>query len=114
MADCIFCKIAAKEIPSQLIYEDEELVAFKDINPQAPVHVLIVPKKHIPHLLALDPADAEVLKRVHTVITTLARELGIADSGFRIVVNTLKDGGQTVPHLHFHVLGGRFMNWPPG
>lgn len=114
MADCIFCKIAAKEIPADLMYEDEHLVAFKDINPQAPVHFLVVPKKHIASLLELAPADAGLLDRVQQVIVSLARRLDIAGSGFRVVVNTGENGGQTVPHLHFHVLGGRFMNWPPG
>lgn len=114
MADCIFCKIAAKEIPADLMYEDEHLVAFKDINPQAPVHFLVVPKKHIASLLELAPADAGLLDRVQQVIVSLARRLDIAGSGFRVVVNTGENGGQTVPHLHFHVLGGRFMDWPPG
>ncbi|HHY91723.1 MAG TPA: histidine triad nucleotide-binding protein [Firmicutes bacterium] len=114
MADCIFCKIAAKEIPADLMYEDEHLVAFKDINPQAPVHFLVVPKKHIASLLELAPADAGLLDRVQQVIVSLARRLDIAGSGFRVVANTGENGGQTVPHLHFHVLGGRFMDWPPG
>ncbi|BCV25645.1 histidine triad nucleotide-binding protein [Gelria sp. Kuro-4] len=114
MADCIFCKIAVKEIPADLIYEDENLVAFNDINPQAPVHFLVVPKKHIVNLLELGPADAGLLAQVHRVIVSLARKRGIADAGFRVVINTKENGGQTVPHLHFHVLGGRFMDWPPG
>ncbi|HHV58427.1 MAG TPA: histidine triad nucleotide-binding protein [Firmicutes bacterium] len=114
MADCIFCKIAVKEIPADLIYEDENLVAFNDINPQAPVHFLVVPKKHIVNLLELAPADAGLLAQVHRVIVSLARKRGIADAGFRVVINTKENGGQTVPHLHFHVLGGRFMDWPPG
>lgn len=114
MADCIFCKIAAKEIPSELIHEDGQLVAFKDINPQAPVHFLVVPKKHIANLLELKGPDADLLVRIHAVIVDLAQKFGIAEKGFRVVVNTLADGGQTVPHLHFHVLGGRFMDWPPG
>lgn len=114
MQDCIFCKIAAKEIPVELLYEDEEVVAFRDINPQAPIHVLVIPKKHISNLLEITGADGTLLSRMHSVVRQLAEELGVADEGFRLVVNTKDNGGQTVHHLHFHLLGGRFMKWPPG
>lgn len=114
MQDCIFCKIAAKEIPVKPLYEDEEIIAFPDINPQAPVHVLVIPKKHIANLMEVCEADSALLSGMHRIIRRLAGELGIAEKGFRLVVNTGDNGGQTVHHLHFHLLGGRFMTWPPG
>lgn len=114
MAECIFCKIAGGEVPTEFLYQDENLVAFKDINPQAPVHFLIVPRKHISNILEITDADHQLLMTIQKVIAELTAKLGIADNGFRVVVNTGKDGGQTVPHLHFHILGGRFLNWPPG
>lgn len=112
--DCIFCKIAAGEIPSKVIYEDEQILAFPDINPAAPVHVLIIPKKHIASLLAAQPEDHALLGHVMSVIPTITDQLGLSDEGFRVVINTKDNGGQTVPHLHWHILGGRFMTWPPG
>lgn len=114
MQDCIFCKIAAKEIAGELLYEDAEVLAFRDINPQAPVHVLIIPKKHVASLLELSNEDNALLIRMHGVVRQMAEKLGIAEEGFRLVVNTRDNGGQTVHHLHFHLLGGRFMTWPPG
>ena len=115
MADCIFCKIAAGEIPSQKVYEDESVVAFKDLSPKAPVHVLIVPKKHIQSIAHFQAEDKELAAHIFVdVVPKLANELGIADVGFRVVMNTGDDGGQTVHHLHVHLLGGRKMTWPPG
>ena len=115
MADCIFCKIAAGEIPSQKVYEDESVVAFKDLSPKAPVHVLIVPKKHIQSVAHFQAEDKELAAHIFVdVVPKLANELGIADGGFRVVMNTGDDGGQTVHHLHVHLLGGRKMTWPPG
>jgi histidine triad (HIT) family protein len=115
MADCIFCKIAQKEITSALLYEDNGVVAFKDLEPQAPVHVLIIPKKHIASLLVACPEDRALIAHITCeVIPKLARELGVAEKGFRVVVNTGEEGGQSVKHLHFHLLGGRSMQWPPG
>lgn len=115
MADCIFCKIAHKEIPSQLVYEDEQVVAFKDLEPQAPVHVLVIPKKHIASILELNAEDRDLTAHImQEVIPELAKKLGIAEKGFRIVTNTGAEGGQSVKHLHFHLLGGRSMQWPPG
>jgi len=115
MADCIFCKIAKHEIPSSIVYEDEQCVAFKDLEPQAPVHVLVIPKKHVESVLALTDADRELVAHILAdVIPQLAKELGVAEKGFRVVANTGDEGGQSVKHLHFHLLGGRSMQWPPG
>jgi histidine triad (HIT) family protein len=112
--DCVFCKIAAGEMPTKLVYDDPEFVAFADINAQAPVHLLVIPKKHYPDILAAHKADAALLGRVFAVVARLAVEKGLEADGFRLVCNTGPNGGQTVKHLHFHMLGGRFMGWPPG
>ena len=115
MADCIFCRFAAKETPAAAVYEDDAVIAFKDLEPQAPVHVLIIPKKHIGSLLGLTEEDKALVAHIHVdVVPRLAKELGLAENGFRVVVNTGAEGGQTVGHLHFHLLGGRAMQWPPG
>lgn len=111
---CIFCKIAGKEIPSKIVYEDEEVLAFEDIDPQAPVHLVIIPKKHIPTILELEEEEKELIGHLHLIIKKLAREKSIAEKGFRIVSNCKEYGGQAVFHLHFHLLGGRKMGWPPG
>ncbi|MGQ9455355.1 MAG: histidine triad nucleotide-binding protein [Armatimonadota bacterium] len=112
--DCIFCKIASKQMGS-LIYEDDLVVAFDDVNPQAPVHVLIVPKKHIEKLCDIDgEQDKLLLGHILVVANKIAAERGIADAGYRVVVNCNKDAGQSVWHVHFHLLGGRRMHWPPG
>jgi histidine triad (HIT) family protein len=112
--ECIFCKIATKEIPVTALYEDEHMIVFPDINPVTPIHVLVIPKKHIANLLELAPEDASLVGHIVFTISQLASQLGIAEDGFRLVVNTKDNGGQTVHHLHWHVLGGRFMTWPPG
>ncbi len=112
--DCIFCKIAAHEAQADIVYEDDDIIAFKDINQQAPIHLLIVPKEHIPSILKIDEKNSHIIEKVVKVAQQLARENNIDNKGFRIVVNTGNDGGQTVDHLHFHLLGGRFMKWPPG
>ena len=112
--ECMFCRIAGGEIPVELRYNDDMFAAFHDIHPVAPVHILIVPKKHIADMLCIEDVDADLLGRVFTIASQLAREEGIAESGFRLVVNTGPGAGQTVPHLHFHLLGGRPMAWPPG
>ena len=114
MDDCIFCKIASGAIPSKKIYEDDQLIAFHDIAPQAPVHVLVVPKKHIPGVNELAAEDSALVGHVYSVIQQLVRELKIDESGYRVVVNSGKDGQQSVPHVHFHILGGRLLAWPPG
>lgn len=111
MSDCVFCKIAKKEIATDAVYEDEEFLAFNDLNKQAPVHVLVIPKAHYPTVL---DADAGVLGRAMKVACEIAKEQSVADSGFRIVTNCRDDGGQSVYHLHIHMMGGRFLNWPPG
>ena len=114
MEDCLFCKIACGEIPTEFIYEDDKVAAFKDINPAAPVHILIIPKEHIASAMCLNDENAEVVSHIFKVVAKLADELGFAEKGFRIVNNCGSDGGQTVGHLHFHVLAGRNLGWPPG
>ncbi len=112
--ECVFCKIIAGEIPAKLIYQDDEFVAFPDINPQAPVHLLVVPRAHCTDIIEAVKSDPELPGRLFAVIARLAKENGLVPDGFRVVCNTGNNGGQTVKHLHLHVLGGRFMGWPPG
>lgn len=114
MTETIFSKIIRREIPAKIVYEDEQCLAFHDVQPQAPVHVLVIPKKPIVSLEQLAAEDAPLLGHLWMVIPQLARELGVADSGYRVVVNCGPQGGQSVDHLHFHILGGRNMTWPPG
>lgn len=106
-ADCIFCKIAAGELPSEIVYSDDQVVAFKDIRPVAPVHILIIPRKHISDLTAITEEDRELLGHIHLVAVEIARQMGLSERGFRIVNNCKEEGGQVVYHLHFHLLGGR-------
>ena len=113
MDDCLFCKIVAGDVPSKKVYEDEVCYAFYDIEPQAPTHFLVVPKQHIQSAAQIDGENEAVVGHIFTVIARLAKELGFAD-GFRVVSNVGESGGQSVPHLHFHVLSGRDMTWPPG
>ena len=114
MIDCIFCKIAAKKIPAKVVYEDEWAMAFDDIVPQAPVHTLVIPKKHVATVLDVTPDDHGLVGHLFKVAATVAKEKGISERGFRLVMNTNADGGQTVYHVHLHLLGGRAMHWPPG
>lgn len=114
MADCLFCKISRKEIPAKLVHEDEDVVAFDDINPQAPVHVLVVPRRHIPTLNDLGPEDDALIGKMARVAARIATERGIAEAGWRSVVNVNREGGQLVFHVHMHCMGGRPMFWPPG
>ncbi len=114
MEDCIFCKIVAKEIESDIVYEDDRVVAFKDIEPQAPIHYLIIPKKHIPTLVDLQEEDNNLVGHIYQVANKIAKDEGIAKDGFRVVSNCNKAGGQTVYHIHYHLLGGRNLQWPPG
>ena len=111
--DCLFCKIAAGEIPSKKAYEDEKVYAFYDIDPQAPVHILVIPKEHIQSVNQITPENQEIVGHIFTVIAKLAKELDLKD-GYRVVSNVGEQGGQSVPHLHFHLLGGRNLSWPPG
>ncbi|HIU42097.1 MAG TPA: histidine triad nucleotide-binding protein [Candidatus Egerieicola faecale] len=111
--DCLFCKIAAGEIPSKKAYEDEKVFAFYDIDPQAPVHILVIPKEHIQSVSQITPENQEIVGHIFTVIAKLAQELNLED-GYRVVSNVGQQGGQSVPHLHFHLLGGRNLGWPPG
>src|SRR5579884_2332674 len=113
LADNIFLKIANKQIPARILHEDDQCVAFHDINPQAPVHVLIIPRKVIPTHADIKPEDRELLGHLHLVAAQLAEKLGIGD-GYRLVLNCKERAGQTVPHLHLHLLGGRDLTWPPG
>lgn len=112
--DCIFCKIAAGVIPSTVVYEDEKILAFRDINPEAPTHILIIPKKHIKSINDIDSSDEGLIGYIFTAAKNIAKAEGIDESGYRIVSNCGDNGGQTVPHIHFHLLGGRSLSWPPG
>jgi histidine triad (HIT) family protein len=114
MTNCLFCKIVNREIPGSIVFEDERLLAFNDINPQAPTHILIVPKRHIGSLNDLTAEDDQVIGELVRRAAVLARERGISAGGFRTVFNTNRDAGQTVFHIHLHLLGGRSLHWPPG
>lgn len=113
MSDCIFCKIAEGEIPSEIVYQDDKIVVFKDAAPQAPAHVLIIPRKHMASLDDTSPEDAELLGYIMLKVKEIAAAQGM-DNGYRLVINCGEDGQQTVKHLHFHLLGKRKMTWPPG
>lgn len=114
MSDCIFCKIIKGDIPCDKVYEDDKVIAFKDINPEAPVHVLIIPKEHISSVNDLSESNCDVISHIFITAKNIAKNMGINESGYRIVNNCGEDGGQTVHHIHFHMLGGRSLNWPPG
>jgi histidine triad (HIT) family protein len=114
MDNCIFCQIGAGEIPATIIKQDDLVVAFQDINPQSPTHIQIIPKKHIESVLAVKKEDAQVLYRMLEMASLIARENGLDRRGFRLVFNCGPEAGQTVPHLHLHLLGGRPLGWPPG
>ncbi|GMO36386.1 MAG: histidine triad nucleotide-binding protein [Termitinemataceae bacterium] len=114
MADCIFCKIISGAIPSKKIFEDDDLIAFYDVDPKAPVHFLVIPKKHISNLMECNNLDSALLGKLIFKAQDIAKQLGLADNGARFIINCKKDGGQTVDHLHIHVLGGRSLDWPPG
>lgn len=113
MADCIFCKIAAGEIPSTKVYEDDLCLAFRDLNPQAPTHILVIPKDHIASVDEINESNEAVVGHIFSVIAKVAKDEGL-DKGYRVVSNIGVQGQQTVPHLHFHIIGGRDMTWPPG
>ena len=114
MEDCIFCKIVSGEIPCKKVYEDDLVLGFYDVNPAAPTHVLVVTKKHIPDIMHLSKEDMDCTAAAIRAVQKIAGELNLAQDGFRVVINTGKMGGQTVPHLHYHILGGRLLAWPPG
>lgn len=114
MKDCLFCRIIAGEIPAKIVYEDEQLIAFEDINPQAPEHLLVIPRRHMASLAEAEAEDVTLLGHIQCVIAKVARTRGFAESGFRVVNNCNVDGGQEVRHIHYHVLAGRKMEWPPG
>jgi len=114
MADCIFCQIVEGAIPAKKLYEDEQVIAFDDVNPQAHVHILVIPKRHLVSLDDIQDSDAALLGQLLIVCAKMAREHGIVESGYRVVANTGRGAGQTVLHLHWHVLGGRSFEWPPG
>lgn len=114
MRECVFCQIVRRESPAHIVYEDDSTIAFKDINPQAPVHILVIPKRHIRTLLDIQSGDEPLLGHLFSVANAVAREYGIAQRGFRLVMNCGLESGQSVWHIHLHVLGGRKMGWPPG
>ena len=114
MSNCLFCKIVEREIPSSIVYEDERILAFNDINPQAPTHILVIPKRHIATLNDLSAGDDAIVGEVVRRAAAIATDRGISDGGYRTVFNTNRGAGQTVFHIHLHLLGGRAMHWPPG
>jgi histidine triad (HIT) family protein len=114
MSNCIFCKIIDGSIPSKKIYEDDELLAFHDVNPQAPIHFLLIPKKHISNVMEISESDSTLIGKIFYKAQQLAKKLGCEEKGARFVMNCKSDGGQTVDHIHLHVLGGRQLDWPPG
>lgn len=112
--DCLFCRIAKKDIPAQVVFEDKDIIAFRDIAPQAPVHILIIPKKHIPGMNDITAQDTALLGQIQSVAKDIAKQENISADGYRLVLNCGKNGGQAVAHLHYHLLGGRKFIWPPG
>lgn len=114
MKDCIFCKISEKKIPSKIVYEDKSCLAFEDLNPKAPVHILLIPKKHISNISSAKENDESLLGKLLAKAAMVAQKKVVEKSGYRVVINCGRDAGEQVPHLHFHILGGRNLNWPPG
>lgn len=114
MSDCIFCKIVSGDIPGDIVYQDDEVLAFRDLSPQAPVHFLVIPKKHISTINDVQPEDAALIGQLFLTAKTVAKQECVDESGYRCVMNCNDDGGQTVHHIHLHVLGKRQMSWPPG
>ena len=112
--DCLFCSIIEKKITSKIVYEDDHVLAFEDIHPQAPVHILIIPRKHISTVLEVTPGDNALLGHMFQAANIIAKNMGIAERGFRLVMNFNREAGQTVFHIHLHLLAGRIMRWPPG
>lgn len=112
--DCLFCKIIARDIPADIVFEDDDVLAFRDIDPKAPEHILVIPKRHIATLNDLQEEDCALVGRLQFTAQKIAKELGMAEDGYRVVMNCNEAGGQTVYHIHMHLLGGRSMTWPPG
>lgn len=112
--DCLFCKIADGAIDADVVYEDDDVVAFRDINPQAPTHILVIPREHVATVDDLEPEHAPLVGKLHLTARNLARDEGIAEEGYRLVMNTREGAGQSVFHIHLHLLGGRSLTWPPG
>lgn len=112
--DCLFCSILEKKFPSKAVYEDEHVFAFEDVNPQAPIHILVVPKKHISTMLEVKPEDNDLIGHLFQIANKIAKDRGVAERGFRLVMNCNREAGQTIYHLHLHLLAGRPMHWPPG
>jgi len=112
--DCLFCRIASMEVPADIVFEDDTVIAFRDITPKAPVHILLIPREHIRSAASLTDANGPMLGRLFAVAAQIARDEGVAKSGFRMTTNSGAGAGQSVPHLHFHLMGGRQMGWPPG
>jgi histidine triad (HIT) family protein len=114
MSDCVFCKIVRREIPAQIVYQDDQVTAFRDADPKAPVHVLVVPNQHVGSVAEIGPGNGPLLAALVTTANRVAEEAGVAGSGYRLVFNVGEDAGLSVPHLHLHLLGGRRLAWPPG
>ena len=114
MQDCIFCKIVKKEIPADIVYENDDVLVFKDIKPASPIHLLLIPKKHIPTFFDLQPEDSKIIGEVQRAAATVARDMGLTEQGFRLVSNCMEDAGQLVFHMHYHMMAGRPLQWPPG
>jgi len=114
VSECIFCKIASGDIQANVTYEDDKIIAFKDSNPQSPIHVLIIPKEHIPSANYIDENNSDIIGEIFVLINKIAKEMGLDKQGYRIVNNCGEFGGQSVDHIHFHLLGGRQLQWPPG
>lgn len=114
MTDCLFCKIRDGEIPADIVFEDDDVLAFNDVNPQAPVHILIIPKQHIPTINDLEDDDEQIMGKLFSTAKNLANQKGVSDDGYRLVTNCNAGAGQTVFHIHMHLLAGRAMTWPPG
>ena len=114
MQDCVFCKIVKKEIPAEIIYEDNDVMVFVDVKPVAPVHLLFIPKKHVPTVMDLEEEDASFIGKIHLVAAKIAKDYKLEDRGYRLVTNCKRDAGQLVYHIHYHFLAGRPFQWPPG
>lgn len=114
MSDCLFCKISNGQIPAKIVYQDDKAIAFEDIHPEAPIHVIIIPRKHIPTVLDITDEDQDIMGYLYLVAKKIAVDKSLTKDGFRLVVNYGKFGGQEIPHIHIHMLGGRLFGWPPG